>query len=328
MYVVFFPLNFPLFYRNSVASLVSLDSATLQQVIPEDQFKLFEPVKESFDDSNHANCHTGKGSSKKNICTDNLNVSGLNSSPARASIPPSSLAQDDLGVAKGDVALREGPQVFRGVRSIGARPSSINRLSLIDMKWLERCQVFGEMENEVKPGAGNQENVQVMRKEEADRRIGNEEKDGGRETEIFERDGLKSRSPDKNVRDCVHKHSCQQPQEKVSYRQEVIEPPPTLLSNTEEESKQRKNSNYRQNKGRKRQREGGNEEGQMSEEGGVKKRRRAAKKESSEVNLSPDQAAGKKKKRVRKKEDGDTKEEKDTKLSKKVSARLTIFVAK
>lgn len=323
-----FLLKLPLFYRNSVASLVSLDSATVQPVVPEDQFKPFEPVKESFDDSSHANCYTGKGSSKNCISTDNLNVAGLNSSPARASVPPSSLVPDNIGVAKGDFPLREGPQVFRGVRGIGARPSSISRLSLIDKKWLERCQVFAEMENEVKPGAGNQENVQVLRKEEADRIIGKEEKDGGGETEKFERDGLKSHSPDKNVRDCVHKHSRQQSPEKVSYRQEeVIEPTLMPLSNTEEENKQRKNSNYTQIKARKRQREGGNEEGGISEEGGMKKRRRKAKKESSEVNLSPDQAGGKKK-RVKKKEDGDTKEEKDAKLPKKVSTRLTIIVAK
>lgn len=326
MYVgVFFP-NLPLFYRNSVASLVSLDSATVQPMVPEDQFKPFEPVKESFDDSSHANCYTGKGSSEKNIGTDNLKVSGLNSSPARDFFPPSSLAPDNVGVAKVDFALKEGPQVFREVRGNGARPSSISRLSLIDAKWLERCQVFGEMENEVKPGAGNQQNVQVMRKEEADRIIGNEENNGGRVTEKSERDGVKSHSPDKDVRDCVHKHSPQQLLE--NYRQEeIIEPPPMLLSNTEEEKKEKKNGIYGKNKGRKRQREGSNEEGEMSEEGGVKKRRRNAKKERSEAKLSPDQTGGKKR-RIKKKEDGETKEEKDAKLPKQVCTRLTIIVAK
>lgn len=291
---------------------MSLDSATVQPAVPEDQFKPLEPVKESFDDSSHANCYTGKDSSKNNISADHLNVSGLNSPPARASVPLS----DNVGVAKEDVAVREGPQVFRGVRGTGARASSISRLSLIDKKWLERCQVFGEMENEAKPGAGNQENVLNMGKEEAERKLRNEEEDGGRETENFERDGLKSQSPDKNV----PQHSHQKPREKVNNRQkEAIEPPP-MLSNTEEESKQRKNSNSRQNKGRKRRREGGREEEEMSEESGVKKRRRKAKKESCEDNLSPDQEGGKKK-RVKKKEDGDTKEEKDTKLPTKVCKR-------
>lgn len=323
-----FLLNSSLFCRNSVASLVSLDSSTVQPVVAEDQFKPFEPVGKSFDDSSHAKGYSVKGSCKNNTSTDNPNVSGLDSSPTRASVPTSSLAPNNVEAAKGDFALREEPHVFRGVRGIGARPSSISRLSLIDKKWLERCQVFGEMENEVKPSAGNQENVQVMRKKEADRIIENEEKDGGRETEKIERDGMKSHSPDKNVPDCVHKNSRQQPRENMNYRQEeVIEPTTMPLSNTEEESKQRKNSNYRQNKGRKRQRDGGNEDGEMLEEGGVKKRRRRTKKEISDVNLSPNQTEGKKK-RVKKKEDGDTKEEKDTKLPKKVSTRLTIIVAK
>lgn len=313
-------LNLPLFFRNLVASMRSLDSAAVHPEVPEDQFKPFEPVTESFDESPHADCYTAKDSPKNNVNADNLNVSGLNYSPARASAPPSSLAPDKVGVEKGDFALREGPQVFGGVRATGARPSSVSRLSLIDKKWLERCQVFGEMEIEVKPGAGNQENVHVTRKEEADGISGNEEKDGGRETETIGRDGLKSHSPDK-------KHSREQPPEKVNYRQEeVIEPTSTLLSNTEEESQQRKNSNYRQNKERKRQRVEENEEGEVSEEGGRKKRRRKAKKESSEVNLSPGQTGGEKKK-VTKKEDGVTKEEKDTKLPKKVSTRLTIIAA-
>lgn len=313
----------PLFYRNSAAFLVTLDSATLQPVVSEDQLKPFEPVKEPFDNSNHANCYTGKRNSKNNISTNNLNVSGLTSSPARASVPPSSLAPDNVGVAEGDIALREGTQVLRGGRGIGVRPSSISRLSLIDKKWLERCQVFGEMENEVKPGAGNQEDVEVMRKKEADRIIGNEDKGGGREAGTFERDGLTRHSPDKNVPDSVQKRSCQQLREKVNCRlEEVIEPSPIPLSNTDEENKQRKDSSYTQNKGRKRQRETGND-GEVSEEGGVKKRRRKAK-ESSEVNLSPGQT-GAKKKRVKKKEDGDTKVEKDTKLPKKVSVRLTII---
>lgn len=319
-----FLLNLPLFHRNSVASLRSLDSAAVHPVVPEDQLKPFEPVAESSDDSPHADCYTAKGSSKNNGNADGPNVSGLNYSPARAS----SVAPDKVGVEKGDFALREGPQVFRGVRGIGARPSSASRLSLIDKKWLERCQVFGEMEDEVKPGAGNQENVRATRKEEAGGTSGNEEKDGGRETETTGRDGLKSHSPDNKLCDSVHKHSLQQPAEKVNHRQEEwIEPTSMPLSNTEEESKQRKTSNYRQNKGRKRQREEENEEGEVPEEGGLNKRRRKAQKESSEENLSPGQTGGKKK-RVKKKEDGDAKEEKDAKLPKKVSRRLTMTAAK
>lgn len=313
-------LNLPLFFRNSLASLRSPDSAAVHPEVSEDQFKPFEPATESFDESPPADCYPAKDSSKNNAKADSLNVSGLDYSPARASGPPSSLAPHKVGVEKGDFALKEGPQVFGGVRAAGARPSSVSRLSLVDRKWLERCQVFGEMENEVKPGAGNQENVHVTRKEEAGG-VSRDEENGGRETATTGRDGLKSLSPDK-------RHSREQPPEKVNNRQEgVIEPASTLLSNTEEESKQRKNSNYRQNKGGKRQREEEGEEGEVSEEGGLKKRRRKAKKESSEVSLSPGQTGAKKKKGKKREEDGDAKEEKDTKLPKKVSTRLIIIPA-
>lgn len=285
-------------------------TATVQ---PEDQFKPFDPISDSFDGSSRSNSSTSKSSFKN---TDDLNVSGLHSSPARVSVPPSSLSSPgNVGIAKGDVALKEDQQVFRGVRGIAARPSSISRLSLIDTKWLERCQVFGEMETEVKPGAGNQENVPVVRKEEVDRIIGNKDKNVLKDLERGE--GLKGHSPDKNVHCPVPKQSQQQTQEKVTDRQEeAIGTSQMSLANPEDENKPRKYSACAEKKGKKRQREGENIDGEMSEEGGVKKRRRNAKKESSDVKLSPDQSGGKR--RRAKKEDGETKEEKDTKLPKKV----------
>lgn len=313
-------LKLPLFYRNTVASVASVDSATVQPVAPEDDLKPFEPVTEPFDDSSQANCFTSKSSTKNTIGTDDLNVSGLNYSPSRPSVLLPSLASPvNVGIPKGDFASREAPQVFRGVRGFGTRTPSVSRLSVIDKKWLERCQVFGEMETEVKPGAGNQENIQIMQEAGADRIIVNKEKNGGRETENLERDeGLKSNS-DKNAHDGPHKPSRQQPQEKVNYsREEVTETPPMPLSDTKDEHKLRKHGDHTQKKGRKRQREGENVDGEKSDEGGVKKKRRNAKKESSNVNLSPDQA-GQKKRRVKKKEEGETKEEKDIKLAEKVS---------
>lgn len=285
-------------------------TATVQ---PEDQFKPFDPVSDHFDGPSHSNSCASKSSFKNTIDTDDLNVSGLNSSPARVSVPPSSLSSPgNVGIAKGDVAFKEDQQGFRGVKGIAARPSSINRLSLIDTKWLERCQVFGEMETEVKPGAGNQENVPVVRKEEVDRIIGNKDRNVLKEAGDLEGgEGPKGHSPDKNV----PKQSQQQAQEKVTDRQEeAIGTSQMSLANTEDEDKY---SACAQKKGKKRQRQGENVDGEMSEEGGVKKRRRNAKKESSDVNLSPGQSGGKRR-RAKKQEDGETKEEKDTKLPKKV----------
>ncbi len=69
------------------------------------------------------------------------------------------------GIGSADVetltGLRGSPLAgFRGGvggRGFGGRPSPASRLSFVDRKWLERCQVFGEMGAEVRPGAGNQE---------------------------------------------------------------------------------------------------------------------------------------------------------------------------
>lgn len=286
---------------------------------PEDQYKPFDPVSDSFNDSSHANCDNSKSSFKNATGTNKLNVSGLNSSPARASVPTSSSASPaNVGITKRDAAFKEDRQGFRGVQGIAARPSSVGRLSLIDTKWLERCQVFGEMQTDVKPGAGNQEKAPVTREEEVDRITGNKETDGLRDAGDLEGgEGLKGHSTDEDVHERRPKQSQQQMQEEVTDRQqESTETSLVPPSNTEDENKLKKNGACTKKKGKKRQREGENTGGEMSEEGGVKKRRRTAKKESSDGNLSPDQAGGKKR-RVKKK-DGETKEEKDTKLPKEV----------
>lgn len=283
-----------------------------------DQYKLFDPVSDSFNDSFHANCDNSKSSFKKTMGTDNLNVSGLNSSPVGASVPSSSLASPaNVGIAKRDAAFKEDQRVFRGVGGVAARPSPVGRLSLIDRKWLERCQVFGEMETEVKPGAGNQDKAPGMSEEEADRITGNKEKDGLRDAGHLEGDeALKGHSPGEDVHKRRPKQSQQQKQEIVTDREQGS-PGTSLipLSNTEDKNKLGKNGDYTKKNAKKRQREGENMGGEVSEEGRVKKRRRNAKKDS-DVNLSPDQAGGKKR-RVKKK-DGETKEEKDTKLPKEV----------
>lgn len=316
-----------LFYRRAAASLAS---GTDQPLASGDQYKPFDPVSDSFNDSFHANCDNSKSSFKKTAGTDHLNVSGLDSSPAGASVPSSSLASPaNVGIAKRDAAFKEDQQVFRGVRGVAARPSPVGRLSLIDTKWLERCQVFGEMETEVKPGAGNQEKAPGMREEEADRIPGNKEDDGLRDAGHLEGgEALKDHAPDEDVHERRPKQSQQQMQEKVTDRQQAS-PETSLIPNTED--KLENNGDCTKKKGKKRQREGENVGGEVSEEGGVKKRRRNAKKDS-DVNLSPDQAGGKKR-RVKKK-DGETKEEKDTKLPKEVKfvspscTRLCIIVTK
>ncbi|XP_054461672.1 ATP-dependent DNA helicase Q4 [Anoplopoma fimbria] len=243
------------------------------------------------------------------------------------------------------LSLRGSPQVLGGFRGgvggrgIGGKPSPASRLSFVDRKWLERCQVFGEMVAEVKPGAGNQD-IEIEKGEEGARgretegkiqieeRAGKEEMDaeGERREEIdLGRDkGFKSITSDKNVSDSAPKSSPQHTggrKEKAKRKGgEAMEKGLTPPLTPEDENKASHKSKDTKKRGRKREREGENMEGETTEEGGVKKRRRnGKKKESSDVNTSPVQVAGKKK-RAKKKgdEDEDAEEEKETKEPKKV----------
>lgn len=345
-----------LFYRRVKTCLGSLASPTLQPAEPEDQFEPFEPVRESGEEPacatssfSSSSIHS-KSSSNKIISSENPNASSLTSSTARSSAVLSLLSSPDkVGISEGDVGLREIPQVLGGFRGgtggrgNGPRPSPASRLSFIDRKWLERCQVFGEMEAEVKPVAGNQgivldkrgegERGSEMEGKIQDERVGKEETEaeGARReaTELEIDEGFKSITSDKKVSDSAPKPSRQHTgksrdgEEKVNKKgDEEMERGLMQSPVAEDENESSNKSKGAKKKGRKRQREGEEVEGDMSEEGGVKKRRRNAKnkEESSAVNLGPAQAGGKKRRAKKKEdEDGEEKEEKETKVPKKVS---------
>lgn len=344
-----------LFYRRVKTCLGSLASPTLLPADPEDQFEPFEPVRESGEDPacatssfSSSSIHSNS-SSNKIISSGNPNVSSLTSSTARSSALLSSLSSPDkVGISGGDVGLREIPQVLGGFRGgTGGRgnrprPSPASRLSFIDRKWLERCQVFGEMEAEVKPVAGNQgivldkrgegERGSEMEGKIQDERVGKEETEAEgvrREaTELEIDEGFKSITSDKKVSDGApkprqHTGKSRGGEEKVNKKgDEEMERGLTQSPVAEDEYESSNKSKGTKKKGRKRQREGENVEGDMSEEGGVKKRRRNAKnkEESSGVNVGPAQAGGKKRRAKKKEdEDGEEKEEKETKVPIKVS---------
>ncbi|XP_019719004.1 ATP-dependent DNA helicase Q4 isoform X2 [Hippocampus comes] len=90
-------------------------------------------------------------------------------SPGRTQVSPMSSGdvEKDSGALRGAL----GPADLGRLRiaaTVG-RPSPANRLSNVDKKWLERCQVFGELEAEEKPAAGNQERCQPNEKAEEKR---------------------------------------------------------------------------------------------------------------------------------------------------------------
>ncbi|XP_031722181.1 ATP-dependent DNA helicase Q4 [Anarrhichthys ocellatus] len=247
------------------------------------------------------------------------------------------------------ISLRGSPQVvggFRGGiggRGIGGKTPPASRLGFVDRKWLERCQVFGEMGAEVKPGAGNQE-MELEKEGEGERgretegkiqmneREGQEEMDAeGERTEAIDlgRDkGFKSTTSDKTVSDSALTSSLehtgknrgggeQKTKRKGGEEMERGSTPPLMPEDDIKASHRSKDTRQRR---RKRQRQG-DAEGDTTEERGVKKRRRNGKKkeESSDVNPSPAQGGGKKR-RAKKKgdEDGEAEEEKEITEPKKV----------
>nr|XP_046273726.1 ATP-dependent DNA helicase Q4 isoform X2 [Scatophagus argus] len=335
----------------------SLPSSTQHSEEPEDQFEPFEPIRESCEEPAGADssfsCSSSSNTESKNskmIKSQNPNAFSLSSSPTRSSALLSSLSSPGrVGIPRGDVEFRGSPHIARGFRGgiagrdIGGRPSPATRLSSIDKKWLERCQVFGEMEAEVKPGAGNQDISQDKRDEreretetegkiEGDERIEKEEIDTERAKreaiDLRGDDWFKSVTTDNMVSDGAQKppwqhtrNSSRGGEAKVNKRgSEDMESGLTPAAAPEDDNETSHKSKGTKKRGRKRQREGENMEGEMTEEGGVKKRRRnGKKKEENSVNPSQTQEGGNKR-RTKKKGDEDTEgeQEKQTKVTKKV----------
>lgn len=255
--------------------------------------------------------------------------------------PHKGIGDADVGVP---ISLRGSPQVLGGFRGgvggrgVGGKPSPASRLGVVDRKWLERCQVFGEMGAEVKPGAGNQEiDLEKRGERETEGKIQGEESVGkidaeGERREVIDsgRDEEFQITSDKTVSDNAPKPATGKSRAggegkaKKKGGEEMdtgLTPPLTPEDNNEISNK----SKGTKKRGRKRQRDGENTEGETTEEGGVKKRRRKKKEESSDVNPSPAQEGGKKR-RAKKKidEDGEAEEEKETKEPKKVNQLVCV----
>ncbi|XP_059205936.1 ATP-dependent DNA helicase Q4 isoform X2 [Centropristis striata] len=368
------PKSSPFTPRRFNSGLGSLASKTPQKVEPEEPFKPFEPVRESCEEPPSATS-SNISSVSKVIGSQSQNYSNQAPSPARSSAFLSSLSSPSKEVIVGDtgklnesitasvetlgtphkafdeagvgslIGLRGSPRVVGGFRGgMGARgkASPASRLSVVDKKWLERCQVFGEMGAEVKPAAGNQDIELEKRGEregekETETKIQGENKVGKQETdEKGERreavgDGrdekFKSITSDKTVSGSAQKPSVQPTEKRKGKRETKVKkkgdeemergltPPLTPEDDVNEASHKPKGTKKR---GRKRQREGETTEGETPEEGGVKKKRRNVEKKekSSDVNPSPAQEGGKKR-RAKKKGDEEGEEKKETKEPKK-----------
>nr|XP_020453109.1 ATP-dependent DNA helicase Q4 [Monopterus albus] len=226
------------------------------------------------------------------------------------------------------VGLRGSPQFLRGgigAKGIGGRPSLANRLSFVDRKWLERCQVFGEMGAEERPGGGNQE-IEVEKRgerekgreaeEKGDERVGNE-KIVDRAVDMERDEVFKSITSDKPGSNSI---LAQQPTrkskggwEEKEKRRGSEEMERGLMAGDDGETSPKSKSTKK--RGRKRQREG-----EMPEEGGATKKRRNGKKKegSCDVNDSPAQEGVKNRKAKKNGDDIGGEEEKGTKTPQKV----------
>ncbi|XP_025758314.1 ATP-dependent DNA helicase Q4 isoform X2 [Oreochromis niloticus] len=345
--------------------LESLASKTLQSAEPDEPFQPFETFRQDNDEAADAagSCSISKDISSQST-TSTLSPSPIRSSTLLSSLSP----ERNLGASKvgartigsetkgilGDVkenaetsktqnrgidsaggetviGFNGSPQIhggFRGGRGLGARPSPVSRLSLLDRKWLERCQVFGEMGAEEKPGAGNQEmNMEQRGMAERGEKLKGEmqgvEREAKEEIDV-ERErqesleigrGKKSESVtgDKIVTTSAA-NSGKSKKEGVGKEkrkgQEEMERGQTSHITADDDNESSPKTKASKNRGRKRQREVGDTEGDTTEEG-VKKRRRGGRKKEESSDVSPSSAHGGagKKKRSKKKGEGDGEDE-------------------
>ncbi|XP_030596861.1 ATP-dependent DNA helicase Q4 isoform X2 [Archocentrus centrarchus] len=241
------------------------------------------------------------------------------------------------------IGFKGSPQFlggFRGGSGLGGRPSPASRLSFVDRQWLERCQVFGEMGAEEKPGAGNQEikaekrgGTEMGGKLEGEMQGGEREGKGELDVEGERKQSLEmgecktfeSIIGDKEVIDSAAnsgKGKREGDGKEKRKRQGEMERGQVPIITADDDNESSPETKGTKKRGRKRQREGGDMKGDTTEEGGVKKRRSSGKKKEESTDVSPSSAHGgaeKKKRRKNKGEDdGADEEEKETKAPKKM----------
>ncbi|XP_037549118.1 ATP-dependent DNA helicase Q4 [Nematolebias whitei] len=314
----------------------SMQSKTLCSDEPEEHFKPFEP--EPADVISTYSNNSSDGDSKD--ISSKLNPTFIASSPTRSSAFLSLSPQrkfgnteklteragdgeDHFGVLASPYRSPEcaASAVFRG--GLVKQPPLTNRLSFLDRKWLERCQVFGEMEAEERPGGGNQE-IKMEKAKEKEQETEDERGGKAEKAEDGERKEFETKTRFDNVSELARRRAGQskaegERKEKRNGEEEETEGGQAQLATPGDDNKSCPKSQSVKKRGRKRPREGDNMEGSGTEEEGVKKRRRnCQKKEERSVNSND--GGGEKKRRTKRKgkEHGEEVEEKETKVSTKV----------
>ncbi|KAM6899998.1 ATP-dependent DNA helicase Q4 [Xenentodon cancila] len=200
------------------------------------------------------------------------------------------------------------------------RPSPASRLSLVDKKWLQRCQVFGEMEAEEKPGAGNHD-TKMDQRIEKEREQGAGVKTAGKEEKesletderlsIVTREKLVGENPSQSAKQSVGKASGGVEGKEKKKTDEELERATEIVIRTDDENPSSPKTKTGKKRGRKRVREGDDMEVNTTEDVMVKKKRRTSKKKEDTpiVNTNPTTAGKAKKKRSKKKEEDEEDED-------------------
>ncbi|XP_061598358.1 ATP-dependent DNA helicase Q4 [Cololabis saira] len=230
----------------------------------------------------------------------------------------------DSGISAG---FKGGPPLLKE-GSVG-RPSPARRLTLVDKKWLQRCQVFGELEAEEKPGAGNHD-IKMDKRIEKEREPGTGVQTAGKEDveekESFERDGKlsvvirdklvgenESQSAQQSLGKAKGGGEGKEKKKKKKKMDGEVERAPELVVRADDDNQSSPKTKTVKKRARKRMREGDDMEDNTTEEGMVKKKRRNSKKkeETPIANTNSTTAGRAKKKRSKKK--GEDEEDEDAK---------------
>ncbi|XP_055013527.1 ATP-dependent DNA helicase Q4 [Boleophthalmus pectinirostris] len=239
----------------------------------------------------------------------------------------------DLNGLKGTPKFSNSYRGGIGGKITAAKPFLANRMTHIDQKWLERCQVFGELGAEEKPVVGNkdvfiEQKQDKKDKEELELKLNQVEiekvytkdsssqstgSDGGQEVKLAS-SVLKSEVNKSEKQRVQRKRKSKTVDNEIKEMNMDLEPSGMTPPLTSEEGVK-----ATKRKGRKRQRQGEEEEGGGEEEvtEAKKKRRRKKKDADGEVNDQSPKPVKKQRAKKKRDEDGEEEEEKKEKEPKK-----------
>lgn len=311
-----------LFYRDVKTHQGSAALTTLEQLKPEEHFEPFKPFTGSCEElnSDQSDCQSKCNSTKLIDSLNQITSSLLTPSKSTLLSSPSSDK-----VAEQDIVSKETPKVLGGFRGglgcSGSKPSPASRLSVIDKKWLERCQVFGEMEADVRPGAGNQE---ALVKGRDNGEIQANAQDCGADDAAMNK---KEDSSEHIEKEHSSEHIEKGRNTQSENGREISEAHATTSPLAGGEESQNHKPKSVKKVGRKRQREEENVKGSPAMEGVVKKRRRNAKCKGETTDGEPGASPVERKKRKAKDTDDDN-SKKDTCGDNKVPKMVSYFIRK